>query len=137
MSDKSVNIRGMKLGRAKLLAILVAVAVIIGIFLIARSFKSSKTDQAGPQARVQITANGFVPAVMSVAPGTEVVWTNNDSKPHKVASNPHPTHTETKGLESEELAPGDSYRFRYESNGTFNYHDHLSPTTNGSVIVGE
>ena len=54
---------------------------------------------------------------------------------HAVASDPHPTHTELSGLESSILKNKQSYTFKFETGGTYTYHDHLNPTTQGTVIV--
>ena len=63
-------------------------------------------------------------------------WVNRDSKAHQPASNPHPVHDNLPGFDAKEpLRVGETYLFTFEKTGTFNYHDHLSPTTNASVVV--
>lgn len=96
---------------------------------------STNESGDGPTALVQITAEGFVPATVMVLPGSLVTWTNTDNKPHRVASNPHPTHSDVQGLESPDIAPGESYTYRYGQQGSFGYHDHLNFTRTGTVIV--
>ena len=88
------------------------------------------------EAQVEITKDGFSPETIQVQKGTQVTWTNKDSSPHQVASDPHPTHTNLKGLVSDSLTQGDSFSFIFEKEGTFTYHDHLNPLKfKGTVIV--
>lgn len=87
--------------------------------------------------QIKVTKAGFVPEEVQVKKGQIVVWTNEDEKPHQVASNPHPTHELLKDLgDGDVLLKGDSISYTYKDKGTFRYHDHLNPTKfNGVVIV--
>ena len=89
-----------------------------------------------PTASVQITEDGFVPATLKVKVGTVVIWTNVDSAPHRIAANPYPSHTDLPELDSKtNMATDGTYRFTFDTPGTFHYHDELNPKTNGTVIV--
>ncbi|HSH31203.1 MAG TPA: cupredoxin domain-containing protein [Candidatus Saccharimonadales bacterium] len=88
------------------------------------------------EGAVQITKDGFMPATLRVKPGTKVVWTNQDAAPHRVASSPHPTHTDLKDLDSQKpISSGSTYSFSFDQPGTYRYHDHLNPTVNGVIVV--
>lgn len=95
----------------------------------------STTQQA--TATVTITSTGFSAATIRVQKGTTVQWVNEDGSPHRVVSDPHPTHEGLEGLDSEEpLAKGDTYSYTFETAGTFTYHDELNPLNFlGTVIV--
>lgn len=85
---------------------------------------------------VNITSAGFSPATVTVSPGTVVTFVNTDTKPHWVASDPHPVHTGLPGFDAKSaLAPGASYSFTFTTAGTYGYHDHLNPSTRGQVVV--
>lgn len=85
---------------------------------------------------VTITKDGFVPATLKISKGTTVTWTNKDTVPHLVASNPHPEHTGLSGFEAETpIEPDNTYSYTFDETGTYTYHDHLSPTSNGTIIV--
>lgn len=85
---------------------------------------------------VAITRDGFVPATVTIPKGTKVIWTNNDDKPHLVASDPHPVHDGLEGLNTKtDIAPNASYSFTFDQVGEYTYHDHLNPNMNGVVIV--
>jgi len=43
---------------------------------------------------VTITSSGVSPRSLTVTPGTQVTFVNNDSRSHNIASNPHPEHTD-------------------------------------------
>lgn len=88
------------------------------------------------EAVVSITEEGFSPATIQITKGSAVRWTNTDSSPHQIASDPHPTNTSLPGLYSDPLAEGDSYSYTFEKSGTYTYHDHLNPLKfKGTVIV--
>ncbi len=89
------------------------------------------------QTEVSITANGaFSPASVLVQLGDRVRWNNTSTGFHRVAVNPHPTHTDLPGFDSlENIAPGFTYTYTFNQKGTFNYHDHVNPSITGSVIV--
>lgn len=85
---------------------------------------------------VSITATGFSPATVTVPKGSTVTFRNGDTKPHWVASNPHPVHTGLAGFDAgAPIPPGQTYVFQFTQAGTFGYHDHLNPGVQGQVVV--
>ncbi len=84
---------------------------------------------------ITITSSGFSPSAVTVKAGTVVTWTNSSGADVRVASDPHPTHTDLPELDSSTLANGDSYSFTFTKVGTWGYHDHFEPTLKGSVTV--
>lgn len=86
-------------------------------------------------AVVYITNKGFQPGTIVVHQGTKVVWTNNDDTLHQVASNPFPKDDGLPSLKSEILNNDQTYQFTADKTGSFNYHDELRPTLNGTIVV--
>jgi plastocyanin len=84
---------------------------------------------------ISITSQGFSPPIITVKAGAIVTWTNNSLSTVRVASDPHPTHTDLPGLDSGVLNSGASYSFTFTQIGQWGYHDHLSPSVTGKVIV--
>ncbi len=88
---------------------------------------------------VTFTDSGVNPAQVTVKSGQTVTWTNNSSKTVQVASNPHPTHTANRELSNGQsvldLASGKSASVTLTKTGTWGFHDHLNPSTVGTVIV--
>jgi plastocyanin len=79
---------------------------------------------------VNIHDRTFDPAVLNVAPGTTVTWTNGDTEAHTV--------TADNGLfDSGVLEPGQSYSTWLGGTGTVAYHCEIHPDMTGSVVVGE
>jgi plastocyanin len=113
------------------------VLLVVGIYLVSRVF--TKQDTSTPSAEdvvVNIIESDFIPPRLLVSKGTKVTWTNKGTKPHRIASNPHPEHTGLAGLDSKEpIGPGASYSYTFNEAGTFDYHDHFKPTLNGTVEV--
>lgn len=96
--------------------------------------------QAATANTVSITASGFSPATLTVSArsgsGATVTFTNMDSAPHRIASDPHPVHTGLAGFDAlNDILPGGTYVFTFVKAGTFGYHDHLHPFVKGTVIV--
>src|ERR1700712_4779503 len=43
---------------------------------------------------ITITSSGVSPRTVTISPGTQVTFVNNDSTLHQMSSNPHPEHTD-------------------------------------------
>jgi plastocyanin len=109
----------------------------LGIVLLTIFFFLVSTDknQVIRVAEVQINGEGFMPADLIVKRGTRVVWVNNTDGLHQVISNPHASHDDLSDFKSEILNNGQTYEYTFEESGTFNYHDEVRPTTNGTIKV--
>lgn len=93
---------------------------------------------------IEITSIGFNPKSLSIDAGDRVTFVNKDSKPHWPASDVHPTHTvypESGGCIGSKfdackgLGEGESYSFRFNEKGSWDYHDHLRPSSGGTISV--
>jgi plastocyanin len=86
---------------------------------------------------VELREEGFVPETIWVSPGDTVRFVNLLDKPFWPASNLHPTHEMYPEFDPKEPVPaGSSWSFRFRREGTWPYHDHLSPYYRGIVTVG-
>ena len=88
---------------------------------------STSPSPTTSSATITITSSGVSPKSVTVSPGSQVTFTNNDSRQHEMASDPHPVHTECPAINSVgSLSPGQS-----RSTGnltvtrTCGFHDHL------------
>lgn len=79
---------------------------------------------------ITITSSGVSPKNISVVQGTQVTFTNNDSRNHDMHSNPHPEHTDCPEIESVGfLTPGQSHQTQnLNTVRVCGYHDHNLPT---------
>jgi plastocyanin len=103
---------------------------------------SASTGSAGPSgATITITANGVSPQQVSITVGQSVTFVNNDTRPHEMASDPHPTHGSCPGIEMGigTLAAGQTKLTQGFANaGTCGYHDHLNSGTaslQGTIVI--
>ena len=77
---------------------------------------------------VSIQNMSFSPTEITIAKGTTVTWTNNDSVAHTVTGN-------ATGPASSTIQPGGTYQFTFDSAGTFPYHCSIHPSMTGTVQV--
>jgi plastocyanin len=96
---------------------------------------NQNTNSASTPTIVNVTNTGFSPASVTVKVGATVEWTNVSGSEIFIASDPHPTHTDLPGLSSGTVANGATYSFTFTKVGTWGYHNHLDPTTKGTIIV--
>ena len=90
--------------------------------------------------RIIITAAGVSPVELVVAPGTRVLFVNNDTRRHDMTSDPHPEHADCPEINQVGLLqPGQS---RETGNlvavRTCGYHDHENPDTanlRGRIVI--
>ncbi len=106
------------------------------------SSQQSQTPAAGEV--VSYTGSGFSPQTLTVLQGSTVVFKNDSSSDVHVASNPHPLHNgypTTGGCVSStfdscaNIAPGQSWSFKFDIVGSWGYHNHLNPSQGGTIVV--
>lgn len=119
------------MNRTHRLSILLSL-VVVGLLLVAGCSKpakssSSSTGASGASsATVTIRQFAFDPADLTVKPGTEVTFKNDDSVAHTVTG---------AGLDSGSIAPGASWSTKFDTAGTFDYGCSIHPNMRGSVKV--
>jgi plastocyanin len=87
------------------------------------------SQAAPPRAQsVQIHNFAFAPAVLTVAAGTTIIWTNADEDPHTVTAT-------GKAFHSAALDTGGKYSFTFTRPGEFAYFCSLHPHMIGKIIV--
>lgn len=100
------------------------------------SSSAGSATSVSSKASVEYTSQGFVPSSVTIKAGGTVTWTNKDTDPFWVASNPHPTHTDYPGFDALKNIPTNgTYSFTFTKSGTWGYHNHLNPSQTGTVIV--
>ena len=77
---------------------------------------------------VSIQNFAYNPTDLTVAVGTTVTWTNNDSVSHTVIG-------DNGGPDSGTIAPGGTYHYTFTTAGTYSYHCAIHPSMTGSVTV--
>jgi plastocyanin len=88
---------------------------------------------------ITISASGVSPKELTVVPGTRVLFTNNDARPHDMASDPHPEHDTCRELNLGTLNPGQSREtLNLVTVRTCGFHDHDNPdnaSLKGRIVV--
>lgn len=88
---------------------------------------------ASNEARVTMQNRTFVPGQVSIAPGTTVIWTNEDGFPHTVISG---TRDNPTGLfASGNVAGGASFSFTFSEPGVYEYFCAIHPGMRGTITV--
>ena len=81
---------------------------------------------AAATAEVGIDATKFDPAVLVVAPGTVVKWTNRDFQARRLGGD----------VDSPSIPPGKAFEQRFPRPGIFHYADEENPLLTGTIVVG-
>ncbi len=102
-----------------------AMAVLMASWL---GWRAAAATAAPPAVTIQDFS--FGPAVLTVARGTQVTWTNKDDDPHTVAS-----ADGGKLFKSSALDTDNSYSFLFTEAGTFKYFCTIHPRMQGTVVV--
>jgi plastocyanin len=85
---------------------------------------------AGPTKRAGIKSSTFQPGRIVIAPGTTIVWTNNDPLEHSVTA-------ADGSFDSGLMPPGSTWRHTFSTLGTYPYTCRPHPFMKGIVIVKE
>ena len=85
---------------------------------------------AAGSAEIKIQNFAFVPATLTVAPGTTVTWTSNDEEPHNIVSIDQPRRFRSPAIEE-----GDKFTFVFDQAGTYKYICAVHPHMEGTIIV--
>ncbi len=104
------------------------------------------TTSASEELTITFTKNGYLPASSVIKKGTNVTFKNESGMDMWPASAMHPTHRmypTTGGClgstfdACERVSDGESWSFTFDEVGVWKYHDHLSPTMFGMIMVEE
>lgn len=102
------------------------------------------SPDVSPSHIVTYSTDGFSPKVLRVLAGETVAFQNLSSRSLWPAANPHPMHTGypargTCGGSAFDscamVGSGQSWSFRFDIKGSWQYHNHLYPTFGGVVVV--
>jgi plastocyanin len=87
-----------------------------------------------------LTTSGVTPKTAEIAIGDRVLFVNNDTKSHSMASDPHPDHTDCPSMNQVGfLKPGDRRETgNFVTPRVCGFHDHDNPNDNtvkGSITI--
>jgi hypothetical protein len=108
-----------------------AAAVAAAVLAVACEKKSPVEPDPPPVATntIRITSAGTNPKNISIAQGSRVLFINNDSRPHWMASDPHPEHDDCPEMDPiGTLQPGQQRESaNFVQIRSCGYHDHDLP----------
>ena len=85
------------------------------------------------EASITIQNYSFIPASITVSPGTTVTWTNLDNDFHTITSVlPSPVT-----FNSPLLSQGDTFQFTFNQTGTYTYICNIHRFMRGTVVVAQ
>ena len=132
----------MNLRKAAIFGVIVAGAVVLG---------GCKTGNQAPGEAVNLgdasggvvadvtvvtwDGGGFSPSELKIKAGGMVTVSNTAVTAVQLNSDPHPTHTLFPELNLGAIPAGASKSFKMDQAGTFTYHNHLSPSQKGTIVV--
>jgi plastocyanin len=77
---------------------------------------------------VKITSSAFSPATVTIATTDSVKWSNTDTTTHQVVAN-------NGAFASPIIGAGHTWTHKFNTAGTYRYHDALHPSLTGKVVV--
>lgn len=110
----------------------------------------SVTPTVSQKVTVTYSNSGYSPSTVTIKQGDFVVFENDNSKMMWTASAVHPTHrvypdsgihlcgTQTLVTNFDACrgyASGESWEFKFDTEGTWRYHNHLQANHGGTIIV--
>ena len=84
-----------------------------------------------PANTFTVTPNGVFPKVLVVDEGAQVRIVNQDSNPHEISADPHPTHEDSLEFGAGILTFGQQRTTSNLVEGAFGVHDHINPPPTG------
>jgi plastocyanin len=113
-----------------------SVLLVLCVFLVGCGGDDDGGSSSGGDNVVQMTADSFDPATLTIKTGDTVEFENESGEDKWPASNVHPTHELYPGFDAEKsILDGDSYEFTFDRAGRWGYHDHLNPDIQGTIVV--
>lgn len=130
-------------GLAILLSVSLAVIALVAINAVGEDDRDVGTDGEVNQPgaiEVRMLDISFVPETLTVSPGAEVTWINDDAVPHTVRSGMPGTPTDV--ISSGRIAPGETFSQTFmdtmaEVPDTIPYFCEIHPNTMTGVLIIE
>ncbi|MCC7432487.1 cupredoxin domain-containing protein [Candidatus Peregrinibacteria bacterium] len=90
------------------------------------------TNASTASVSVDVSLFGFEPAVLKVDKGTTVVWTNTSTEDQTIIG----SSESGESFASPVLTSGQSFSFKFEQDGTFEYYSTYNPALKATITVG-
>jgi plastocyanin len=101
-----------------------------------QTVQSAAPAASGVVKNVIIRQKAFDPDIITISPGTTVVWTNEDSFNHRVVHMPDLSN-ERELFHSDLLTKGDTFRYTFQTAGRYYYSSPQYAGGRKSVVIVE
>lgn len=79
---------------------------------------------------------GVTPVNLTMNKGMKVTWVNTSKLNIHITSDPHPTNTDHPEINTVAgIQPNQKNSVVLSNSGTYNWHNHLSPSVKGTIVV--
>lgn len=100
------------------------------------SDSSSSSPVTSETVTINVDETGFAPSEVTIVAGDTVTFVNNGQGKHWPASDVHPTHQLLPEFDAKRgLETGETYSFTFTKAGSWTMHDHLQPSSTGTITV--
>lgn len=131
----------MNKGIKVIIALVVVGAIVAAALFMTKDSSKDNTEDDTPSgnaaASVTITYSdsGFSPSEVTVRSGGTVKIVNETDGDVEPSSDDHPVHTDNSEINFGEIPAGESKTVTVDAKGTWGYHNHLSASETGTIIV--
>ena len=108
--------------------LLIPFILLFTIFIAACSQQAQQTQEKSFGDSVQIDNFEFSPSILYASKGATITWTNNEGVSHQILF-------KNIDIEGEVLQKGDTFSFKFDNQGEYNYICKIHPSMNGKIIV--
>lgn len=106
------------------------------IMLVAGGYFYFRIGHQSNQRVIELRNDGFHPSQLSIQQGESVTFITKRNRPFWPASDEHPTHSIYPEFDAKRpIDPNSTWSFTFTRTGEFKFHDHLSPSFLGTIIV--
>jgi plastocyanin len=134
----------MKVRIPKYTFIIIGVLIaILGVVILSRdNDQSANTNHGSPitsvplsRASVDINTDSFMPSTLTVNKGTQIIWTNRDTKAQSIKISSAVQKSQVLA-QSQPISPGQTYTYSANTPGSIKYQE-TGSSLSGEIIVKE
>jgi plastocyanin len=99
---------------------------------VAATEASTDTQTSGQSVNVDVSLFGFEPATLKIDKQTTVIWTNTSTEDQTIIG----SSPDGQSFASPVLTSGDTFKYKFDQDGTFEYYSTYNPALKATIMVG-
>lgn len=128
----------MKINKSSTYIVIILGCLVLAFAVFTIVKKNTPDSTSGSTHTVVLTAKGFEPHEVHIQKGDSVTFSSTRGFSYWPASDKHPSHSIYPDFDPEHaIPPEDTWKFQFNKEGAWSYHDHLNSTLRGVVYVSE